>query len=209
MHVTTQKRKSSSGKIHRSVLIRESYREDGKVKKRTLANLSHLPDDVVDSIRRVLQQQEYSSKTSMIDQQKAVHARETNRQLQLVTASRDEWKSRVRKQRKRIQTLMAKSNDLVESRDKWKEKFTKTKTENTKVNKDLQQVTKQIRRLKTALETCEAKIESTKQRQQRKQEQLNQCTQLLKEAKQDILEKDKALDDLKKKIRQFPKSKKK
>ena len=37
-----------------AVLLRESYREDGKVKNRTLANLSHLPKDQIDSMRRVL-----------------------------------------------------------------------------------------------------------------------------------------------------------
>ena len=37
-----------------AVLLRESYREGGKVKKRTLANLSALPLDQVEMIRRVL-----------------------------------------------------------------------------------------------------------------------------------------------------------
>ena len=37
-----------------AVLLRESFREDGKVKKRTLANLSKLPDDVVDGLRILL-----------------------------------------------------------------------------------------------------------------------------------------------------------
>ena len=37
-----------------AVLLRESYREDGKVKKRTLANLSKLPDDIVDNIKLAL-----------------------------------------------------------------------------------------------------------------------------------------------------------
>jgi transposase len=35
-------------------LLRRSYREDGKVKKETLANLSHLPPEAIDAIRRVL-----------------------------------------------------------------------------------------------------------------------------------------------------------
>jgi len=35
-------------------LLRRSYRQDGKVKKETLANLSHLPPDAIDAIRRVL-----------------------------------------------------------------------------------------------------------------------------------------------------------
>lgn len=37
-----------------AVLLRESYREGKKVRKRTLANLSKLPMDQVDSIRRIL-----------------------------------------------------------------------------------------------------------------------------------------------------------
>ena len=37
-----------------AVLLRESYREGGKVKKRTLANLSKLPDEVVDNLKLVL-----------------------------------------------------------------------------------------------------------------------------------------------------------
>ena len=37
-----------------AVLLRESYREGGRVKKRTLANLSHLSDATIDGLRRVL-----------------------------------------------------------------------------------------------------------------------------------------------------------
>jgi hypothetical protein len=37
-----------------AVLLRESYREDGKVKKRTLANLSNLSDDVIDNMKLAL-----------------------------------------------------------------------------------------------------------------------------------------------------------
>jgi transposase len=37
-----------------AVLLRESYREGNQVKKRTLANLSKLPDDVVDNLKLVL-----------------------------------------------------------------------------------------------------------------------------------------------------------
>jgi hypothetical protein len=36
-------------------LLRRSYREDGKVKNETLGNLSHLPDALIDIIRRSLQ----------------------------------------------------------------------------------------------------------------------------------------------------------
>ncbi len=37
-----------------AVLLRESYREDGKVKSRTLANISDWPEARIDSLRRVL-----------------------------------------------------------------------------------------------------------------------------------------------------------
>jgi hypothetical protein len=37
-----------------AVLLRESYREHGKVKKRTLANLSRLPRDIVEQLRLLL-----------------------------------------------------------------------------------------------------------------------------------------------------------
>ncbi|MFQ5507011.1 MAG: IS1634 family transposase [Planctomycetota bacterium] len=37
-----------------AVLLRESYREDGRVKSRTLANLSHLPGPQIELLRRVL-----------------------------------------------------------------------------------------------------------------------------------------------------------
>src|ERR1700704_637882 len=37
-----------------AVLLRESYREQGKVKSRTLANLSKWPEAKIDALRRVL-----------------------------------------------------------------------------------------------------------------------------------------------------------
>jgi hypothetical protein len=37
-----------------AVLLRESYREGSRIRKRTLANLSKLPDSVVDNLKIVL-----------------------------------------------------------------------------------------------------------------------------------------------------------
>ena len=37
-----------------AVLLRQAWREAGKIRKRTLANLSHWPEDRVDSLRRLL-----------------------------------------------------------------------------------------------------------------------------------------------------------
>ncbi|MBK7052363.1 MAG: IS1634 family transposase [Rhodoferax sp.] len=53
-HVVTTIRKYKD-QIYRTHLLRRSYREDGKVKNETLGNLSHLPDSVIDLIRRSLQ----------------------------------------------------------------------------------------------------------------------------------------------------------
>jgi hypothetical protein len=53
MHVAKIVRKHH-GKTYISYLLRQSYRHDGKVKHRTLANLSHLPPKLLDLIRRSL-----------------------------------------------------------------------------------------------------------------------------------------------------------
>lgn len=47
------------GREYVSWLLRTSYREDGKVKKRTLANLSHLPEPVIELIRGWLKGERY------------------------------------------------------------------------------------------------------------------------------------------------------
>jgi transposase len=53
-HVVTTKRVYKD-KVYCTHLLRRSYREDGKVKNETLGNLSHLPDALIDIIRRSLQ----------------------------------------------------------------------------------------------------------------------------------------------------------
>jgi hypothetical protein len=53
MHVSTTERRVGEN-VYNATLLRRSYREGGKVKKETLANLSHLPPEAVDAIRRVL-----------------------------------------------------------------------------------------------------------------------------------------------------------
>jgi hypothetical protein len=53
MHVTTTTRRVGD-REYNATLLRRSYRQDGKVKKETLANLSHLPPEAIDALRRVL-----------------------------------------------------------------------------------------------------------------------------------------------------------
>jgi transposase len=52
-HVVTTVRKYKD-REYRTHLLRRSYREDGKVKNETLGNLSHLPEELIDLIRRSL-----------------------------------------------------------------------------------------------------------------------------------------------------------
>lgn len=54
VHVATTRR-TYKGKVYETHLLRRTYREGGKVKHRTLGNLSHLPPDLIDTIRRRLQ----------------------------------------------------------------------------------------------------------------------------------------------------------
>lgn len=53
VHIETIKKKYK-GKTYTSVLLRRTYREDGKVKHETVGNLSDLPPDVLDFMRRRL-----------------------------------------------------------------------------------------------------------------------------------------------------------
>jgi hypothetical protein len=55
MYITEVLTKTTTGKIaHRCILLRESYREHGKVKTRTLANLTHCPPTDVAAVRWIL-----------------------------------------------------------------------------------------------------------------------------------------------------------
>jgi transposase len=58
MHVATITRKHA-GKTYVAHLLRHSYRDGSRVRHRTLANLSHLPDPLIDLIRRSLQGQAF------------------------------------------------------------------------------------------------------------------------------------------------------
>jgi hypothetical protein len=53
MHVATTRRQHKD-KVYETVLLRRSFRQDGKVKNETLANLSHLPPEVIALIRDAL-----------------------------------------------------------------------------------------------------------------------------------------------------------
>jgi transposase len=53
VHVATITR-TYKGRVYQTHLLRRSYREDGQVKHQTLGNLSHLPPDLIETIRQRL-----------------------------------------------------------------------------------------------------------------------------------------------------------
>jgi hypothetical protein len=55
------------GREYTSVLLRNSYREDGKVKKQTLANLSHLPPATIDLVERSLKGEHFLSAADALE----------------------------------------------------------------------------------------------------------------------------------------------
>src|SRR3989442_1974279 len=58
MHLATTRRhytgKDGRERVYETHLLRRSYRQDGKVKNETLANLSHLPAATIDLVRACL-----------------------------------------------------------------------------------------------------------------------------------------------------------
>jgi hypothetical protein len=58
MHVETSRShqvlKDGTERVYQRHLLRRSYRDAGKVRKETLANLSHLPDEAIEAVRLVL-----------------------------------------------------------------------------------------------------------------------------------------------------------
>jgi hypothetical protein len=58
VHVVTTRR-TYKGREYTSHLLRRSYREGNKVKNETLGNLSHLPDDLIEVVRRGLRGEKF------------------------------------------------------------------------------------------------------------------------------------------------------
>jgi hypothetical protein len=54
MYITEVVRPYGNGKASRCILLRESYRKNGRVKNRTLANLSRLPPEAIEALKAVL-----------------------------------------------------------------------------------------------------------------------------------------------------------
>jgi hypothetical protein len=63
MYITRSHWKNSSGKSYRSIWLKESYREDGKVKSRYILNLKNWPDEAINALQLALDS-ENTTKTS-------------------------------------------------------------------------------------------------------------------------------------------------
>ncbi len=47
-------RKGTNGKIYQSVVLMENYRQDGKVKHRTIATITKWPEKVINDLEKIL-----------------------------------------------------------------------------------------------------------------------------------------------------------
>lgn len=73
MHIVTNKAKHGK-KIYNSILLRESYRENGKVKKRTIANFSNCPPDEIEAIKLALKHK--ADLGNLVSMKEDVHLKE-------------------------------------------------------------------------------------------------------------------------------------
>src|SRR3954470_6306100 len=73
MHVVTNRRQGAQ-REYVTQLLRRSYRQDGKVKNETLANLSHLPDEVIELIRGALAGRRYVDRDDAFEIERSLPA---------------------------------------------------------------------------------------------------------------------------------------
>src|SRR5664279_2096774 len=76
VHVTTQRRhyvgKDGIERVYETHLLRRSFREDGKVRNETVANLSHLPAAAITAVRSVLSGRDLVDAASVVSINRSV-----------------------------------------------------------------------------------------------------------------------------------------
>src|SRR5947208_6340110 len=77
MHVVTNTVRRGE-REYSSTLLRRSYREDGKVRKQTLANLSHLPAELIELIRGYLRGERYIERDRAFQTERSLPAGHVN-----------------------------------------------------------------------------------------------------------------------------------
>ena len=71
VHVATTSRKYK-GKVYRTHLLRRTYRVGQQVKHETLGNISHLPDSLIDIIRRSLAGETFLPATEVFEVERSL-----------------------------------------------------------------------------------------------------------------------------------------
>src|SRR5919201_6683791 len=61
VHVVTNRLVGASGKEYVTHLLRRTYREGGRVRNETVGNISHLPEELVELVRRSLRGEQFLS----------------------------------------------------------------------------------------------------------------------------------------------------
>ena len=72
MHIDSSSRKGKKGQLFTRHLLRTSYREDGKVKKKTIANLSHCSDEEISAINLALRHKKDLSQLGSLSKDVAI-----------------------------------------------------------------------------------------------------------------------------------------
>ena len=72
MHLVTQRR-PGVGREYVTHLLRRSYREGGKVKKETIANLTHVPEPILVAFRSMLAGKELVDIDSLVVERSTPH----------------------------------------------------------------------------------------------------------------------------------------
>lgn len=76
-HVVTTRRQGAQ-REYVAHLLRRSYREGGQVRKETVANLSHLPDEVIELIRRALRGESFLAAAEELEVERSLPAGHVN-----------------------------------------------------------------------------------------------------------------------------------
>jgi hypothetical protein len=82
MHVVTNTIRRGD-RVYTAHLLRRSYREGGKVKKQTLANLSHLPEELIELIRGALRGQRFVAAEEAFEVERTLPAGHVEAALQM------------------------------------------------------------------------------------------------------------------------------
>ena len=110
-----------------AILLREGYREGGKVKTRTLANLSKLPDDAIDVLRRSLKAEPLFTLATAFEQVQSWHHGHVDAVMRAIKRLRLESLLGSRRSRKRDLVVAMIVGRIIESDNNKNSKLANTR----------------------------------------------------------------------------------